>query len=126
MSKKTLRTLPLAEQLFFVLATLAFLLLPLLALAILSGQDASRITLTVYAAEPLRDALSALARDYEAEQPSIRLDLRFMSESEARRQAERGVPIDALILLEAYSVPERARHPEAAAQFVAFVKARLP
>lgn len=126
MSRKALRTLSPVERALFVVATLIFLLLPLLAFAIISSQDAQRITLTVYAAESLRDALRALARDFEAEQPNVRLDLRFMSAAEAQRQAERGVPIDVLILPEEQRVPERARHPEAAAQFVAFIKTRLP
>jgi ABC-type molybdate transport system substrate-binding protein len=124
MSQKTLRTLSPAERLIFVLATLAFLLLPLIAFAILSSQVAAQITLTVYAAEPLRDSLSAHAREFEASHANIRLDLRFMSAAEAQRQAERGVPIDILILLESYRVSERARHPEVAAQFVAFLQSR--
>ncbi len=124
MSRKASRTLSPTERLFFILATLAFLLLPLIAFAILSSQVAGPITLTVYAAEPLRTSLSGHARDFEAQQPSIRLDLRFMSAAEAQRQAERGVPIDVLILLESYRVPERARYPEAAAQFIAFLQSR--
>ncbi|PJF37489.1 MAG: hypothetical protein CUN49_00280 [Candidatus Thermofonsia Clade 1 bacterium] len=125
MSQRALRTLPPAERFLFVLAIAAILLLPLIAFAIISSQDAT-ITLTVYAAEPMRDALNAIVRAFEAEQPNIRFDLRFMSASEAQRQVERGVPIDALILPEEARVPERARHPEVAAQFLSFVKARLP
>ncbi|MCS6870833.1 MAG: substrate-binding domain-containing protein [Anaerolineae bacterium] len=124
MSQKSLRTLSPTERLFFVLATLFFLLLPLIAFVILARQTAAQITLTVYAAESLREALVAHARDFEAQQPRVRLDLRFMSAAEAGRQVERGVPIDLLILPESYRVLERARYPEVATQFVAFLQSR--
>ncbi len=123
MSQKALRTLPPAERLFFALAILAVLLLPLVAFVILSSQAEPPLTLTVYAAEPLREQLSDHARAFEA-QHNVRLDLRFLSAAEVRRQAERGVPIDVLILPDSYRVLERARQPELAAQFVAFLQSR--
>lgn len=69
MSQKALRTLPPAERLLFALAILAVLLLPPIAFVILSRQ-AEPLTLTVYAAEPLREQLSPHARAFEAQHTS--------------------------------------------------------
>ncbi len=126
MTNKPLRTLSPTERLFFALAVIGLLLLPLIAFLIVSNQGAPHITLTVYADESLREPLNGLARAFEAEQPTIRVELRFMSAAEVVRQAERGVPIDVLILPTERRIPALARQPERAAQFVQFLQDRLP
>ncbi len=126
MTNKPLRTLSPVERLFFALAVIALLLLPLIAFLIVSNQGAPYITLSVYADESLRESLSALAQAFEAEQPTIRVELRFMSAAEVVRQAERGVPIDVLILTTERRITTLARQPESAAQFMQFLQDRLP
>ena len=126
MNNKPLRTLSPTERLFFALALIALLLLPLIAFLIVSTQGAPQVVLRVYADEALREPLSALAQAFEAEQPTIRVELRFMSAAEVVRQAERGVPIDVLILTTERRIPTFAHQPEIAAQFVQFLENRLP
>ncbi|MCE7948534.1 MAG: hypothetical protein DYG88_14005 [Chloroflexi bacterium CFX4] len=126
MTNKPLRTLSPAERLFFALAVIALLLLPLIAFLIVSNQGTPQITLTVYADQSLRDSVNNLVRDFEAAYPTLRVELRFMSAAEVVRQAERGVPIDVLILPTERRIPSLARQPDIAAQFVQFLEDRLP
>lgn len=59
------------------------------------GGDADEPTvLTISAAASLQDALSEIARDYEAQNPGVRLRLNFAASGTLQQQIRQGAPVD--------------------------------
>ncbi len=64
---------------------------------ILYAANARAVQLTVSAAASLNDVMTALGRDYQKAQPSVKLRFNFASSGTLQRQIEQGAPVDVYI-----------------------------
>jgi molybdate transport system substrate-binding protein len=85
----THRTAPFIPLLNLLAATTA-----LFAALVACAPSAQSSTLTVYAAASLRDAFTALGRDFQAQNPGIRVEFSFAGSQQLAEQIGHGAPAD--------------------------------